>query len=94
MTRHARRYSRPVTVALTGGTGVLLLAASFFTINPHPGISAAVGAALVGGWSWLRYRDNRELASVKVIQRRAEPTRTKEFLGAFHDHPHRAVRGA
>ncbi|ABD58157.1 hypothetical protein PBI_COOPER_40 [Mycobacterium phage Cooper] len=94
MTRHARRCSRPVTVALMGGTGVLLLAASFFNTNPHPGISAAIGAALIGGWSWLRYRDNRELASVKVIQRRAEPTRAKELLGTFHDHPHRAVRGA
>ncbi|AEJ94645.1 hypothetical protein FDI63_gp039 [Mycobacterium phage ChrisnMich] len=91
MTRHARRYSRPVTVALMGGTGVLLLAASFFNTNPHPGISAAAGAALVGGWSWLRYRDNRELASVKVIQRRAEPARPKELLGTFHEHAHRAV---
>ncbi|AER49353.1 hypothetical protein STINGER_38 [Mycobacterium phage Stinger] len=91
MTRHARRYSRPVTVALMGGTGVLLLAASFFAANPHPGISAAAGAALVGGWSWLRYRDNRELASVKVIQRRAEPARSKELLGTFHEHAHRAV---
>uniref|UniRef100_A0AAU8GQN7 Membrane protein n=1 Tax=Mycobacterium phage BobbyK TaxID=3158892 RepID=A0AAU8GQN7_9CAUD len=91
MSRHARRYSRPVTVALMGGTGVLLLAVSFFNTNPHPGISAAAGAALVGGWSWLRYRDGRELASVKVIQRRAEPARAKELLGPFHEHAHRAV---
>ncbi|AKF14706.1 hypothetical protein SEA_ALANGRANT_41 [Mycobacterium phage AlanGrant] len=91
MTRHARRDSRPVTVALMGGTGTLLLAVSFFTVNPHPGVTAAAGAGLIGIWSWLRYRDSRELASVKVIQRRAEAPGAKKFLGPLHDHAHRAV---